>query len=473
MLNNRVRVFYEVIDLYIDDTIAAISTPPGEGGIGIVRINGEEAAKVAQSIFKSVSGKKIVEYRPRNLIYGHIVDGENTVDEVLVAYMKGPNSYTKEDMIEINCHGGFISVKKILELVLKNGARIAEPGEFTKRAFLNGRIDLSQAEAVIDIIHSKTDQSYEIAQSQLEGSLSRKIKSLRRKITELLAHVEVSIDFPEEDIEEITSNNLLEGIKVLKIEMESLYDTADTGKILREGLKTAIVGKPNVGKSSLLNALLRESRAIVTDIAGTTRDVIEEYMNIKGVPIKLVDTAGIRQTEDVVEKIGVERSKEMFKQSDLVILVVDSSSQLSQEDMEILEATQDKKAIILINKSDLQNKLDEEKLKSYAGDRKIIKISALENVGIEELEDEIVDMVYSGKLSTSSDVMITKVRHKNSLEKSIKSAQDCINGLEGGMPIDFVEIDLKNIWDCLGEVTGETVSEDLLDTIFSEFCIGK
>lgn len=370
--------------MFIDDTIAAIATAPGEGGIGIIRISGEKSLQVAQSIFKSKSGKMIKDYNARTLIYGTVVDNEKVIDEVLVAYMKGPNSYTAEDVIEINCHGGFISVKKILELILSKGVRLAEAGEFTKRAFLNGRIDLSQAEAIIDVIKSKTDMAHEVAQSQLEGSLAKKIKDLRMNVTEVLAHLEVSIDFAEEDVEEITYQTLEEKALELRNEIKKLYDTAESGKILRDGLKTVIVGKPNVGKSSLLNSILGENRAIVTDIAGTTRDVIEEFVNIKGIPLKIVDTAGIRETEDVVEKIGVEKSRESFSTADLVIMVLDASRKLSEEDMEILESLKNKKTIVLLNKMDLEPQIELEKIEEFVNSEDIIKISALKHQGIEE-----------------------------------------------------------------------------------------
>lgn len=459
--------------MFLDDTIAAIATAPGEGGIGIIRISGEKSLQVAESIFKSMSGKKIEDYKTRTLIYGNIVDEETIIDEVLVAYMKGPNSYTAEDVIEINCHGGFISVKKILELILSKDVRLADAGEFTKRAFLNGRIDLSQAEAIIDVIKAKTEVAHEVAQSQLEGSLSNKIKQLRLNVTEVLAHLEVAIDFSEEDIEEITYQTLRERAEELRCEIKRLYDTAESGKILRDGLKTVIVGKPNVGKSSLLNSILGENRAIVTDIPGTTRDVIEEFVNIKGIPLKIVDTAGIRETEDVVEKIGVEKSKESFSSADLVIMVLDSSRKLDKEDLEILENLQNKKTIVLLNKTDLDPQIEEDKLNQYVDSSSIIKISALQNEGIEELQDKIESMVYRGSVKSSSNLMITNTRHKDALAKSYESINDAITAIDQNMPYDFIEVDFKNVWDYLGYINGDTIKEDLLDTIFSNFCIGK
>jgi len=459
--------------VFIDDTIAAIATAPGEGGIGIIRISGEKSLQVAQSIFKSKSGKMIKDYNTRTLIYGNIVDGEKVIDEVLLAYMKGPNSYTAEDVIEINCHGGFISVKKILELILSKDVRLADAGEFTKRAFLNGRIDLSQAEAIIDVIKSKTDMAHEVAQNQLEGSLAKKIRELRNNVTEVLAHLTVSIDFSEEDVEEITYQTLEEKSSELRNEIKKLYDTAESGKILRDGLKTVIVGKPNVGKSSLLNSILGENRAIVTDIAGTTRDIIEEFVNIKGIPLKIVDTAGIRETEDVVEKIGVEKSRESFSTADLVIMVLDASRKLSQEDMEILESLENKKTIVLLNKMDLEPQIELEKIEEFVNSEDIIKISALKHQGIEELQDKIEAMVYHGSVKNSSDLMITNSRHKDALFKAYESINDAINAIEQRMPYDFIEVDFKNIWDYLGYINGDTIREDLLDTIFANFCIGK
>ena len=459
--------------MFIDDTIAAIATAPGEGGIGIIRISGSKALPVAKEIFESVSGKQITDYNTRTLIYGHILDGDKKIDEVLLAFMKGPNSYTAEDVIEINCHGGFISVKKILELILSKDVRLADEGEFTKRAFLNGRIDLSQAEAVIDVIKAKTDKAQEVAQSHLSGALANKIKELRFKITEVLAHLTVSIDFGEEDVEEITYAMLEDNAELLRREIKSLYDSAECGKVLRDGLKTVIVGKPNVGKSSLLNYILGENRAIVTEIAGTTRDVIEEFVNIKGIPLKIVDTAGIRETEDIVEKIGVQKSKESIDSADLVIIVLDSSKPLTDEDLEILESAKSKKTIVLLNKIDLDQAIDETAIEEFVGKDNIIKISALKNEGIEQIHDRIESMVFAGDVKSSSNLVITNSRHKDALFKAYNSINDAIDGIEQRLPYDFIEVDFKNIWDYLGYINGDTVQEDLLDTIFSNFCIGK
>ena len=459
--------------MFIDDTIAAIATAPGEGGIGIIRISGSKALPVAKEIFESVSGKQITDYNTRTLIYGHILDGDKKIDEVLLAFMKGTNSYTAEDVIEINCNGGFISVKKILELILSKDVRLADEGEFTKRAFLNGRIDLSQAEAVIDVIKAKTDKAQEVAQSHLSGALANKIKELRFKITEVLAHLTVSIDFGEEDVEEITYAMLEDNAELLRREIKSLYDSAECGKVLRDGLKTVIVGKPNVGKSSLLNYILGENRAIVTEIAGTTRDVIEEFVNIKGIPLKIVDTAGIRETEDIVEKIGVEKSRESLNSADLVIIVIDGSKELTTEDKEILEQAVDKKTIVLLNKNDLPQAVSEDDIAKYVDKDSIIRISALKNEGIEEVHNKIESMVFKGDIKSNSSVVVTNSRHKDALLKAYNSINDAIDGIEQRLPYDFIEVDFKNIWDYLGYINGDTVQEDLLDTIFANFCIGK
>ena len=459
--------------MFIDDTIAAIATAPGEGGIGIVRISGVDSVHIATSIFRPFYKDSMLEYPNRSLVYGNIVDNDRVIDEVLIARMEGPNSYTAEDVVEINCHGGFISVKKILELVLKRGARLAEPGEFTKRAFLNGRIDLSQAEAVMDIINSKTEQSHEIAQTQLEGALSQKVRDLRKKITEVLAQVEVAIDYPEEDIEFITYKELIDKTTDIQKEVVNIYNTSDTGKILREGLKTVILGKPNVGKSSLMNWILGENRAIVTEIPGTTRDIIEEFVNIRGIPLKIVDTAGIRETDDIVEKIGVEKSRDHMKSSDLVLVVLDSSRELEDEDIEILESIDFKKTLVLVNKIDLSSKINIDRVMKVVGKNNIIYISARENKGLEKIHDKIESMVYEGRVSNNSDIMITNTRHKDAIYRAMNAINDAVVGLKNHLSYDFIEVDLKDAWDSLGYINGDTVTEDLLDTIFKNFCIGK
>jgi len=461
--------------MFFDDTIAAIATASGEAGIGIIRLSGEKSIDIIDKIFKSHQGKRLEEYPTRRLTYGYIFDPETVqkIDEVLVVYMKAPYTYTKEDLIEINCHGGMIPVKRILELVLKNGARMAEGGEFTKRAFLNGRIDLAQAEAVMDLISAKTEKGFDVALEQLEGTLSKEIKKIRDNILELLAHIEVSIDFSEDDVDEVTLDILLEKSLEIQAQMKHMLETADTGKIIREGLNTVIVGKPNVGKSSLLNALLKESRAIVTDIPGTTRDIIEEQVNIRGILLRLMDTAGIRETVDVVEKIGVERTKAFFNTAELVIFVLDASRELTSEDMGIMSLLEDKKVLVIVNKTDLPIKLDLEKVEAMLKNKSLIKVSLIENIGLEQIEDAIVDMVFKGEVKRKDQVMVTNVRHKNSLEKALHSLSDGIKAIKQRLPLDFIEVDYKNAWEYLGEITGDTVGEDLIDHIFSNFCIGK
>lgn len=454
--------------MFIDDTIAAIATAPGEGGIGIIRISGSKALTVAEEIFKSVSGKKITDYNTRTLIYGHILDGDNKIDEVLLAFMKGPNSYTAEDVIEINCHGGFISVKKILELILSKDVRLAEEGEFTKRAFLNGRIDLSQAEAVIDVIKAKTDKAQEVAQSHLSGSLANKIKELRFKVTEVLAHLEVSIDFAEEDVEEITYAMLEDNANALRAEIKSLYDSAECGKVLRDGLKTVIVGKPNVGKSSLLNYILGENRAIVTEIAGTTRDVIEEFVNIKGIPLKIVDTAGIRETEDIVEKIGVEKSKEQINKADIILCVLDGSEPINEQDKEILNEIKNKCHLTIINKIDLEQKINLGEV-----DDNVLFISTKNNNTIKELENKILETLNLNNLFNKDITYISNARQLEKINFAIKALDEALTTIENEATIDFVDIDIRKAWLYLGEIVGQTSTDNLLDELFSKFCLGK
>lgn len=457
------------------DTIAAISTAVGEAGIGIVRLSGKNAIDIGNSVFKGIKDKELIETSNRRLTYGHIIDHDNNqiIDEVLIAYMKEPYTYTKENMVEIYCHGGIIPVKKTLELLLKKGARLAEPGEFTKRAFLNGRLDLSQAEAVIDIIKSKTDKSFQVSLNQLEGSLSSQIKGIRNILLSMIAHIEVSIDFPDEDVEDITYEELERDAYKVKSNIEKLLSTADRGKILRDGINTVILGKPNVGKSSLLNAILRENRAIVTDIPGTTRDIIEEFINIDGIPLKIIDTAGIRETDDIVEKIGVDRAKESLENADLLIAVFDASRDLTKEDMDIIELSNSKKSIIILNKTDLPSKFTKDSIEKLVGDREVITASIAKGIGIDVLEKNIKDMFYSGKIDIESDTVVTNIRHKNQLEKSLKNIDSAIEDIKSMVPLDCVEVDLRNCWENLGEISGDTIGEDILDKIFSEFCIGK
>jgi len=463
------------VEVLYEDTIAAISTPLGEGGIGIVRISGPEALKISGKIFKA---KRIDlnEIKSHKMIYGHIHDnltGE-VVDEVLFCYMKAPYSYTSEDIVEINCHGGIVPLKKTLELVLAGGARLAGPGEFSKRAFLNGRLDLAQAESVIDIIRSKTEAGLKLAVSQLKGDLSKKIKELQNKLLGIMAKVEVNIDFPEDDLEETTGKDIVCSSEELLEQIKSLIEGAEAGIIYREGIKAAIIGKPNVGKSSLLNALLREKRAIVTDVPGTTRDVIEEIINIQGIPLRIIDTAGLRETEDPVEKIGVERTKEVMIQADLVFQVLDAAEGLSSQDFEAIELTEKKKSLVIVNKTDVKNKkINQEDLKRLAGDRPVIWISAEQGTGLAELEDQIVDLVLYGKIDRSDSLMVTNIRHKQALERAAFHLREAISAVKNLVPVDIVAIDLRDAWEALGEITGSSVDDNLIDRIFKDFCVGK
>lgn len=457
----------------MSDTIAAISTAVGEAGIGIVRLSGKNAINIASKVFKGINTKQLNIAENRKLVYGHIIDGAEIIDEVLIAYMNEPFTYTRENMVEIYCHGGIIPVRKILELLLRSGAKLAGPGEFTKRAFLNGRLDLSQAEAVMDIIKSKTDKSYEVSLSQLEGSLSHRVKDIGDILLAMIAHVEVSIDFPDHEVDEITYDEMKRDAKIVKLEIEKLIATSHRGKILRDGLNTIILGKPNVGKSSLLNAVLRENRAIVTDIPGTTRDIIEEFINIDGIPLKIVDTAGIRDTEDLVERIGVDRAKDTVESADLIIAVFDASRELSEEDYSIIELIKDKKAIALLNKTDLDSLYDEEHLKHLLNGRQVISSSITSGIGVDILESSIKEMFYSGQVEIDSDIIINNMRHKNQLELALENIDSALNDIESLVPLDCIEVDLRNCWENLGEITGDSVSEDIIDKIFAEFCLGK
>ena len=455
------------------DTIAAISTPPGEGAISIVRMSGEEAVSIAQKVF---SGKDLTQAKSHTINYGHIVDPKTheEIDEVMVSLMLAPKTFTREDVVEINCHGGIVATNRILQLLLVNGARLAEPGEFTKRAFLHGRIDLTQAESVMDLIRAKTDRSMKIALNQLDGNLSHLIDSLRKDILDVLAQVEVNIDYPEyDDVEEMTTKLLKEKAIEIKQRIEQLLKTASQGKIMREGLATALVGRPNVGKSSLLNHLLHEDKAIVTDVAGTTRDVIEEYVNVSGVPLKLIDTAGIRETDDKVEKIGVERSKKAIEQSDLVLLVLNAAESLTKEDLELIRLTNDKKRIIILNKTDLEEKLDRKELAKISENAPVYATSILKNEGVEALEEAISKLFFNGIENSQSTVMVTNARHVALLEKAQNSLDSVLEGISSGMPFDLVQIDMTEAWNLLGEITGESYEDELLDQLFSQFCLGK
>lgn len=455
------------------DTIAAISTPPGEGGISIVRVSGKTALDVASEIFK---GKNLHKVKSHTINYGHIVNPKTNaiVDEVMVSVMLAPKTYTCEDVVEINCHGGIVPTNDILQLLLSHGARMAKPGEFTERAFLNGRVDLSQAEAVMDLIRAKTDRSMKVALNQLDGDLSHLIKNLRQDILDVLAQVEVNIDYPEyDDVETMTSKLLREKAVEVKAQIKQLLQTAQEGKILRDGLATAIVGHPNVGKSSLLNRMLHEDKAIVTDVAGTTRDVLEEYVNVRGVPLKLVDTAGIRETNDKVEKIGVERSRKAIQTADLVLLVLDSSQPLSDEDRQLIKVTDEAKRIIILNKTDLPMQLDTDELFNLVSEDQVIRTSATEGVGLDDLKEKISKLFFGGIESNQNSVIVTNARHIGLLNQAEDALDSFLQGLKDGMPVDLVQIDMTRCWDFLGEITGDSYQDELLDQLFSQFCLGK
>ena len=481
--------------MFLDDTIAAVATAMGEGGIGIVRISGSEALPILGKVFCSVKknyvkGEKLengviipdakgetigLPVENRRLTYGIVTDnftGE-MIDEVMAVYMKGPHSYTAEDVVEIQCHGSIVSLRKILALVLKNGARLAEPGEFTKRAFLNGRLDLSQAEAVIDLIRAKSNKTFDVALDQLEGKFSKKIKEIRADLVDILVNITVNIDYPDEDIEVITYENLVSGLTGVKTKVDAMLATADTGRIIREGLNVAIIGKPNVGKSSLMNALLKETRAIVTSIPGTTRDTIEEAVTIRNIPIKLTDTAGIRQTDDIIEKIGIEKSKESFNKADLVIFMVDNSTPLNAEDYEIMENIGDRKVIVIINKMDLDSQVQRAEVEALLPKAVIIEASIANDMGIDRIEEEVENLVYGGEVKQGDSMMVTNVRHKALLEEASQSLADAINMAEMGEALEFLEIDVNRAYEVLGQIIGEAVEEDIINEVFARFCLGK
>ena len=462
-------------NIYLDDTIAAISTPIGSGGIGIVRISGERAVETADKIFMSADGKKLSEKKSHTITYGHAVDpatGE-TVDEVLASLMLSPRTYTREDIVEINCHGGMLVTNRVLELALNNGARLAEPGEFTKRAFLNGRIDLSQAEAVMDIIDSKTELSRKTALNQLGGSVREKVHELREEILDMTAAIEAAIDYPEHDVEEETYSQMRERAVKLKNEIDRLVEKADMGRIIREGVEAVILGRPNVGKSSLLNLLLMEERAIVTDIPGTTRDTVEEYMNLGGIPVKIVDTAGIRDTGDAVEKIGVEKSRKCAENADIIFMMLDASQSLTQEDRDILESIRGRKAIIIVNKTDIDNVLDAGELSTYTDKENIIFASVKEERGLERLTERFREMFLGGDIEVRESVLISNARHKNMLQKAGEALDRAVATIDSRMPEDFISMDLQDALTALGEITGDSVDDEIIDRIFTRFCLGK
>lgn len=456
------------------DTITSISTPMGEGAIGIVRLSGPEAVEIGDKLYK---GKKQLKDVPSHTInYGHIIDPETdeVVEEVMISVLRAPKTFTREDIIEINCHGGILTINRILELTMTHGARMAEPGEYTKRAFLNGRIDLSQAEAVMDFIRSKTDRASKVAMNQIEGRLSDLIKRQRQSILEILAQVEVNIDYPEyDDVEDATTEFLLAQSKKIKNEIDQLLETGTQGKIMREGLSTVIVGKPNVGKSSMLNNLIQDNKAIVTEVAGTTRDVLEEYVNVRGVPLRLVDTAGIRDTEDIVEKIGVERSRKALSEADLILFVLNNNEPLTEEDRTLYEVIKNEDAIVIVNKTDLERRLDIEEVKTMIGDTPLIQTSMLKQEGIDELELQIRDLFFGGEVQNQDMTYVSNSRHISLLKQARQTIQDAIDAAEAGIPMDMVQIDLTRTWELLGEIIGESASDELINQLFSQFCLGK
>lgn len=457
----------------LSDTIAAVSTALGEGGIAIIRVSGPQAISQVAPLFRS--RVPLTEAESHTVHYGHIIspaDGER-MEEVLVTVMKGPRSFTTEDVVEISAHGGVISVRRVMDLLLQQDIRLAEPGEFTKRAFLGGRIDLSQAEAVIDLIRSKSDRAFSVALKQVSGSLSQRIDSLRHTLIETLAHIEVNIDYPEHDVESLTAEFIKDKSSEVMDGINKLLKTANEGKILREGITTAIVGRPNVGKSSLLNALARDNKAIVTDIPGTTRDVIEEFVTINNIPLKLLDTAGIRETMDVVEKIGVERSKAAFSDADLILLVLNANEELHEDELELMEQIHGRQALVIMNKMDLPARLDKAKLHEYFSEASIVPMSVLEEEGLDKLEEAISELFFGGKLESGDLTYVSNVRHIALLKKAHRSLQDAYEAAEMHIPIDMIQIDVRLAWEQLGEIIGDTAADSLLDQIFSQFCLGK
>ncbi|SDW76835.1 tRNA modification GTPase [Marinococcus luteus] len=455
------------------DTIAAISTPSGEGAIAIVRLSGDEALDIADHVYK---GKKSLhDVVTHTIHYGHIIDPADgsVIEESMISVLRAPKTFTREDIVEINCHGGLVSVNRVLDNVLSQGARLAEPGEFTKRAFLNGRIDLTQAEGVMDLIRAKTDRAMQSALKQVEGRLSERIRKLRQKLLETVANVEVNIDYPEFDADVVTTNVLKENVAFVGEEIDQLLVTARQGKIMREGLGTAIIGRPNVGKSSLMNNLVHENKAIVTEVPGTTRDVLEEYVNVRGVPLRLIDTAGIRETEDIVEKIGVERSRQVLQEAELILLVINSAEPLSDEDRALFQAVQGMNVIVIMNKTDLPKQVDEEELREYTSGRPIIAASFLNDEGIDSLEEAIAHLFFDEGVEAADMNYLSNARHIGLLNQAKRSVNDALEAVEMGVPVDMVQIDITRAWEQLGEIVGENVHDGLIDQLFAQFCLGK
>ena len=455
------------------DTIAAISTPVGEGAISIIRLSGKDSISITNKLFHS---KNLMNVDSHTIHYGKIIQpsSSDVVDEVLVSIMRAPKTFTCEDIVEINCHGGLVAVNRMLELVLEQGARLAEPGEFTKRAFLNGRIDLSQAEAVMDIIQSKTDEAMNVALNQLDGKLSKLIKELRQQLIETIAHVEVNIEYPEyDDVEEMSHQMMEDRTAHVLNKIERLLQVANQGKILREGIKTAIIGRPNVGKSSLLNSLAQEDKAIVTDIPGTTRDIIEEYVNVRGIPLHLIDTAGIRETDDIVEKIGVEKSRQILQEADLVLFMLNHNDELTDEDREIFKMLQGMNFIVIVNKQDLEQHLDLDEVKELAGDQSVVEMAIINEEGIDRLEESLANIFFSESVGSTDMTYVSNARHIQLLKEAKQSLMDAREALQLDLPLDMIQIDVTRTWELLGEIIGDTASESLIDQLFSQFCLGK
>ncbi|MBQ3509881.1 MAG: tRNA uridine-5-carboxymethylaminomethyl(34) synthesis GTPase MnmE [Peptococcaceae bacterium] len=456
------------------DTIAALVTAVGESSVGIIRISGPEAVSIAAKIYQGKSD--LLKADTHTIHYGYVYDWkqDKKIDEALFMLMRGSRSFTGEDVVEVQCHGGMVVLKQVLQLILLSGARLAEQGEYSKRAFLNGRLDLAQAESIMDIVQAKTDKGVDLALSQLQGNLSGMVKTLRADLLELIAFIQADIDYPDDDIERLTMDQQQERILNLKAQVNAVLKNAQKGKMIRDGLKVVIAGKPNVGKSSLLNALLGQERAIVTDIPGTTRDVIEEYINLNGIPLKIVDTAGIRETDNVVEQIGVDKAQQFVKNADLVLYVVDAVQGLTKQDEQMMADIHNQPVIYLLNKSDMGiSDAIRQQLNDAIGDAPVLEISAREKIGLEQLEEKITDLFFAGTLEVSNDIMVTNVRHIQILEESLAHMEGFLNGIMMGLSVDFLVIDLQNAWEKLGKITGETVEEDLLDQIFSKFCLGK